>query len=109
MTRLSRTKLKETDIRAQVRDYLRLRGWFVYYNLAGLGAYRGVSDLVAVKNGCTVWIELKQPKGQQSEFQKQFQADIEAAGGIYLVVRSLEDIQAWEHRMEFDMRAGSAG
>lgn len=42
--------VKESDIRKQIQDYLRWTGGFVYYNLAGLGSYPGLSDLVAVKS-----------------------------------------------------------
>ena len=47
---------KESDIRKQIQDYLRWNGWFVYYNLAGLGSYPGLSDLVAVRGGRVVHI-----------------------------------------------------
>ena len=83
----------ETAVRKQILHYLRLKGWFVYYNLAGLGAYPGLSDLVASKNGRIVHIEVKTPKGRQSEYQEIFQADIEAAGGEYLLARSIECLQ----------------
>lgn len=84
--------MKESDIRKQVQDYLRWKGWFVYYNLQGLGSYPGLSDLVAVKHGRIIHIELKTKRGNQSEKQKEFQAELEAAGGEYRVVRCLEDV-----------------
>ena len=86
-------KLTETDIRRQIQDYLRWTGWFVYYNLQGLGSYPGVSDLVAVKNKRVIHIEIKKPNGRQSEKQKEFQADLEAAGGTYIIARSVEDVE----------------
>lgn len=85
-------KLKESDIRRQVKDYLKIKGWFVYYNLAGLGSYPGLSDLVAVKDGRIVHIEVKGPKGQQSEDQIYFEIDLAASGGEYLLVREIEDL-----------------
>ena len=75
----------ETAIRRQIQDYLRWTGWFVYYNLAGLGSYPGLSDLVAVKDGRVVHIEVKTPKGVQSDKQKRFQRNLEAAGGEYIL------------------------
>ena len=86
------TSLRESEIRAQVQDLLRWRGWYVYYNLQGLGSYPGLSDLVAVKKGRIIHIELKTKTGKQSDKQEKFQADIEAAGGEYRVVRCLEDV-----------------
>lgn len=38
-------------------------------------------------------IEMKEKKGRQSEEQKLFQRYFEAAGGVYLVIRSFEDFQ----------------
>ena len=86
-------KITETDIRRQIVSYLRLKGWFVYHCLAGLGSYPGLSDLVATKTGRTVHVEVKKPGGRQSERQKKFQADIEAAGGEYLLAYCIEDVQ----------------
>lgn len=83
----------ETAIRRQIQDYLRWTGWFVYYNLAGLGSYPGLSDLVAVKDGRVVHIEVKTPKGVQSEKQKRFQRKLEAAGGEYVLARSVADVE----------------
>ena len=83
----------ETAIRKQIQDYLRWTGWFVYYNLAGLGSYPGLSDLVAVRGGRVVHIEVKTPKGVQSDKQKRFQRKLEAAGGEYILARSVEDVE----------------
>lgn len=80
-------RLTEADIRRQVQDYLRIKGWFVVYVLQGLGAYRGISDLIAVKDGRTVFVELKTAAGRQSEHQRRFEADLEAAGGEYVLCR----------------------
>ncbi len=85
-------KITETDIRRQVRDYLRIKGWFVFYVLQGLGAYRGIPDLIAVKNGRALFIELKTARGRQSDHQKKFQVDLEAAGGEYILCRGADDL-----------------
>jgi len=89
--------MKEKDIRNQIQDYLRIKGWFVYYNLAGLGSYPGLSDLVAIKNGKVVHIEVKTPTGKLSEYQQKFRDDVEAHGGEYLVARKVEDVQGLEY------------
>jgi len=96
----------ETAIRKQIQDYLRWTGWFVYYNLAGLGSYPGLSDLVAVRGGRVVHIEVKTPKGVQSEKQKRFQRKLEAAGGEYVLARGIEDVEhlAGEKQLSLDRR-----
>ena len=82
----------ETIIKNQCRDYLRWKGWFVFPVLQGLGAHRGISDMIAVKDGQTLFVEIKTPKGRQSEHQKRFEADIVEHGGSYLLIRSLDDL-----------------
>ena len=94
------TKLKksEKDIRAEVKDYLEWTGWFVYHLLQGLGCYPGLSDLVAIKNGRVVHVELKTAAGRQSQVQKDFQEKVEAAGGTYVVARCMEDVMFLNER-----------
>jgi hypothetical protein len=41
-----------------------------------------------------VWIELKAPGGKQSDFQKSFQAQVESNGHRYLLIRSLDELEA---------------
>ena len=40
----------------------------------------------------SVWLEVKTKKGKLSANQKAFQESIEAAGGYYYVVRSIDDV-----------------
>lgn len=87
------SKATETQIRQQVRDYLRIRGWLCVHLLQGLGCYRGLSDLIAVKGGRVLFIELKTARGRQSDHQKKFQADLEYHGGEYILCRGVEDLQ----------------
>lgn len=85
--------LKESDIRQQIKDYLQLQGYFTFHLLQGLGCYPGLSDIVAMKNGQVLFVEIKRPAGRQSDKQKKFQADVEAAGGEYILARGIEDLQ----------------
>lgn len=84
--------LTEKEIRNQIQSYLRCAGWFVYYNLAGLGSYPGLSDLVAIRDGQIIHIEIKNKHGLQSDKQRAFQKNLEAAGGIYILARDLRDV-----------------
>lgn len=85
--------MKEVDIRRQVKEYLQWRLYYVYYNIQGLGSFPGLSDLVAIKDGRVVHLEIKTTTGRQSEKQKEFQADLEEAGGEYRIVRGIDDVQ----------------
>lgn len=108
--------LLEADVRDAVRDYLRARGWTIWYFYQGPGAYSkdgrgvgampGIPDMCAMKkqrlpNGqpvnLLIWIELKRPiGGRQSDDQVKRQRECEAAGQVYLLVRSVDDIVKWE-------------
>jgi heterodisulfide reductase subunit C len=41
-----------------------------------------------------LWIEVKSEKGKQSDLQKSFQEQVESHGHRYVVVRSVEDVEA---------------
>jgi len=57
---------------------------------------RGMADIHAtlIVEGIpvSVWLEVKTKKGKLSANQKAFQESIEAAGGFYYVVRSIDDV-----------------
>lgn len=89
---MHKMKISESDVRKLCRDYMRVKGWFIFPILQGLGAYRGISDYIAIKNGRTVYIEVKSPAGSQRPEQRNFQADIEAHGGEYFLVDCYEDL-----------------
>ena len=85
--------IAEKDIRRVCKDYLSVKGWFVFHLLQGLGCYPGLTDMVAIKDGRVLFIELKRPgRSKQSDRQKKFQADIERVGGEYCLIKCLEDL-----------------
>lgn len=55
---------------------------------------KGVSDLVVVLPQKVIFVELKQPKGVQSKFQKVFQNRVEKLNKEYYIVRSLEEFKS---------------
>jgi hypothetical protein len=95
MKRKNRFKIRitEADIKNQVKDYLSLKGYFHFPILQGLGAYKGIPDRIAIKDGRVLFLEIKKPVGwKQSDDQKDFQADIERSSGEYVLIRCLEDL-----------------
>src|ERR1700728_774603 len=52
----------------------------------------GAPDIICVVNGQYVGIEVKAPGGRQSENQKEFQRQLEEAGGKYILAYSLDEI-----------------
>lgn len=84
---------KETAIQNRIRDFLRMHGWYVMRHQQSLGSLKGMSDLTAIKDGKTIYIEVKTSRGHQSQYQKDFQQEIESHGGIYILARGIEDIE----------------
>ena len=82
----------ETLIKRDVKRYLALKGWFCFPILQGLGAHKGIADMIACKDKITIFIEIKTPRGRQSPDQIIFQQNIEATGNRYMVVRGLDDL-----------------
>lgn len=82
----------ESQIKGQIKKYLDLKQVFWWYNLAGMGAYKGIPDIFAIKDGVIYGIEVKTPKGVLSPHQVEFQALLTKHGGLYLTARSVEDV-----------------
>lgn len=76
---------EETAEKKAIKQYLKIKGAFVYHNLAGLGVYPGIPDLTCIYKGKVYQIEVKTKKGRQSSNQKLFQDDWESQGGIYIL------------------------
>ena len=94
--------MKESELQKSILQYLTLKRVFHYRNNSGafkrddghfyrFGAL-GSPDIVCVIGGQYVGIEVKRPGGKQSEHQKEFQRNLETAGGKYLLAYSLSDV-----------------
>jgi hypothetical protein len=70
-------------------------------NLKAQGVKSGVADvllLIPKKGYANLCLEFKTSKGRQSDEQKEFQRQIEGAGGKYVIVRSVKqaiDVVKW--------------
>lgn len=56
---------------------------------------KGTADISAVIRGRAVKIEIKYGRDRQSDDQRNYQAQIETAGGIYLIVRTFAEFYDW--------------
>ncbi|RJX18524.1 MAG: hypothetical protein C4570_06500 [Ammonifex sp.] len=91
------TEYKPTHAQLQkaISDYLTLTGWMVWHNRQGLGSYKGIPDLTAVKNDCTLWIEVKTEGTDLSREQRKFRDDMLPHTGPHLkhvLARSVDDV-----------------
>ena len=85
-------ELSENDIKIQVKQYLDLRGWFNFYILQGLGSFNGIPDRIAIKDGRTLYLEIKKPGGTQSPAQIDFERNIKFQKGEYYLIDDLDSL-----------------
>jgi len=91
--------LKEAVIMKQIKYALIMYGWYVFRVPPSIYGEKGLCDLIAVKNGFTVFIEVKALNGKQSDEQKIFESRIRNAGGVYILARSVDDVE-WLFRTD---------
>ena len=88
-----RDLLKEKDITHQIRNVLKTFGIFHYKNHGGLGSAPGLPDITGcLKDGRGFWIEVKTDKGRLSPHQERFIQNINDAGGLAFVARSVDEV-----------------
>ena len=101
-------KVSEGDIQREICRYLRQKGALfmrinntpVYdpklrqYRAMGEYALKGVPDIIVVDAyGLFIGIEVKSSKGKLSPDQLLFKKRLEKKGGIYIVARSVKDVE----------------
>ena len=94
--------MKESETQKAILEWLDWKHIFHYRNNSGAFVdsnehfYRfgavGSPDIVFVVNGQYAGIEVEASKGRQSDNQKEFQRQLEAAGGRYILAHSLDDV-----------------
>ena len=93
---------KEKGLEKCIIDYLRLKGHHaerihcsgrarlengtIVYGKTTMNV--GTADIHAIIDKLAVAIEIKIGKDRQSSYQKQYQKDVENAGGVYLIARN---------------------
>ncbi len=95
-------KILEKDIQKAILSYLELKRIFHWRNNTGAfktegGGFmkfgqRGSPDIFVVKAGQIIGLEVKAPKGTQSDYQLSWQISFQEAGGLYYIVRSLDEV-----------------
>lgn len=85
----------EQKIKADLKRFIDGRGGYWAVIQGGPFSKPGDPDIVCFfpGDGRFIGIEAKTPTGVQSPIQKSRQAEIERKGGIYLLVRSLDDLK----------------
>lgn len=82
----------EGQLTRAIRQLLNTLGVFHWKAFGGLGSAPGVPDIIGCYQGRLLAIEVKAPKGVVSDHQQRFIDNINAAGGLAFVARSIDDV-----------------
>jgi hypothetical protein len=80
----------ESKVQAKIINQLKKNGWLVLKIIKC--NINGMSDLIVFKNGRTVFIEVKNENGKQSEIQKYVQKQVELQGFEYLLINDINQL-----------------
>lgn len=83
----------ESELKKEIKSYLDGLGAYWCMIKGGPHSKPGDPDIVACVGGRFVGIEAKTWRGVQSAVQRTRQHQIEAAGGIYVLARSVDDVR----------------
>lgn len=105
-TRMKKIKPTEAQVQNAICEYLDIKRYF-FWRANTVGLYdakkdtfrspskysmQGIPDIIVIKNGIFIGLEVKRPGGKQRESQAKFQKGIERAGGKYFIVESITDV-----------------
>ena len=97
----------ESEIQRAICDYLALRKVFFFrcnnqpifdpkrkvFRALPKYTMKGISDIIALKDGRAIFIEVKAEKGRVSPEQHEFARKVTLAGGTYVIAKSIDDVQ----------------
>lgn len=79
------------NIPTPIKD--RVTGKTLGYRKLSMGAKKGIPDIWVIKDGKTIGLEVKAPKGTQQKEQKDIEERFKRNGAEYHIVRSVEDVK----------------
>ena len=82
----------EALLTKSIRQLLNSVGIFAWKEWGGPMSTPGVPDIIGCFKGRLIGIEIKSEKGVVSEYQKEFIENINRAGGLAFVARSVDDV-----------------
>lgn len=105
MPRKGRAGPSEHQIQSQILDWLKVKRYFHWRNNSGgFGGQHngkrwfvkfgkpGSPDIFVIRGGKIIGIEVKANSNYQSQSQYEFETEFKAAGGVYLLAYSLQDV-----------------
>ena len=85
--------MKESTIQGKITKRLRENGWLVTKLIQT--SMNGIPDLMAIRKGNVIFLEVKKPGEEASELQKYVMDNLSKAGCFTMVVNSVEDIDVF--------------
>ena len=79
------------NIPTPIKD--RVTGKTVGYRKLSTGAKKGIPDIWVIKDGKTIGLEVKAPKGTQRKEQKDIEERFKTNGAEYHIVRSVDEVK----------------
>ena len=83
------------DKRKIVTDVLGRKGMIGSMSYIPTTGTKGSADVSAVVQGKSYKIEIKYGKDRQSDAQKAYEQSITSAGGVYIIVRTMDQFVEW--------------
>jgi Holliday junction resolvase len=82
--------MRESIIQTQIKKYLETNGWMVIKLIQT--SCNGIPDLMALKNGRTVFVEVKQPGKKPNDLQQYRIEKLQKQGFAAIVAVSVNDV-----------------
>lgn len=92
---MRRKMTTETALKRAAVQLLKVHRIYNFPIVATLGSPPGLPDRLAIKDGRAIAIEFKAPGRKLTDHQENVKAQVEAAGGLWITCRSLDDL--YEH------------
>jgi Holliday junction resolvase len=84
--------MSEKALTKAIRDLLKSLGIWHWKNHGGPMGAKGVADILGCYGGRMLAIEVKTDRGRLSDDQQRFLDNVNAAGGIAFVAKSVDDV-----------------
>lgn len=85
--------MKESTIQSKIAKRLRENGWLVTKLIQT--SMNGIPDLMAIRKGDVIFLEVKKPGEEPSELQKYVIDNLQKAGCYSAVVTKVEDVDVF--------------
>jgi len=90
--------MKESEIQKKIAERLKKNGWWVTKLIQT--TTNGIPDLMAIRNGHVIFLEVKQPGNDATELQQYVISTLNKVGVFARVVNCLEDVDIFCYKFQ---------